>query len=313
MIDSGNESLQRLMKKTAAYAALDGDIRRGAVAHAYLIIGADSDVCEALAEDAAHKIADAADILRLPTELKAGAKVLTDDVYRLIADSGLVPHGGRKAYVIRRAETMTDQAQNKLLKTLEEPHPGTVIFLCTAGEEKLLSTVRSRARKIYLSPFPFADLKAYLTDRGFSYADAEFAAAFSGGSSSAALGILSDRRSRALYDLVSDIFCDMKTSADILKYAAALSGYRDMAGAAMGFFLYAARDILLAVYGRTDLILSKQRVNDIIDVSRSYTPRSALAVLRRVAYAEKRLYYNCNFQQAADELLFSLLEVKKAG
>ena len=46
--------------------------------------------------------------------------------------------------VICNADTMTRRAQNRLLKTLEEPNPGTVIMLLSENRENLLDTIKSR-------------------------------------------------------------------------------------------------------------------------------------------------------------------------
>lgn len=53
--------------------------------------------------------------------------------------------GERNIAVIDGADTITQRAQNRLLKTLEEPAPGTVIILLSENSENLLPTIRSRA------------------------------------------------------------------------------------------------------------------------------------------------------------------------
>ena len=55
-----------------------------------------------------------------------------------------------KACIIPCGEQMNDQAQNKLLKLLEEPAPGDVILIMTANAERLAQTVRSRCMRIWL-------------------------------------------------------------------------------------------------------------------------------------------------------------------
>lgn len=52
--------------------------------------------------------------------------------------------GDRNLAVIKDADTMTPRAQNRLLKTLEEPPAGTVILLLSENKENLLETIRSR-------------------------------------------------------------------------------------------------------------------------------------------------------------------------
>ncbi|MCL1982855.1 MAG: hypothetical protein FWG53_07225 [Clostridiales bacterium] len=52
--------------------------------------------------------------------------------------------GDRSIAIIKDADTMTRRAQNRLLKTLEEPFPGTVIVLLVENTESLLETILSR-------------------------------------------------------------------------------------------------------------------------------------------------------------------------
>lgn len=52
--------------------------------------------------------------------------------------------GERNLAVIQDADTMTPRAQNRLLKTLEEPPEGTMILLLSENKENLLETIRSR-------------------------------------------------------------------------------------------------------------------------------------------------------------------------
>lgn len=62
-----------------------------------------------------------------------------------------VEDGGRSV-VIQSAEDLNEQAQNALLKTLEEPPEGSLLVLVTAREEGLLDTIRSRCQEIRLQP-----------------------------------------------------------------------------------------------------------------------------------------------------------------
>jgi len=51
---------------------------------------------------------------------------------------------------ISRAEKMTIEAGNALLKTLEEPPPGSIVILSTLNEEKILPTIRSRCHRLII-------------------------------------------------------------------------------------------------------------------------------------------------------------------
>jgi len=60
--------------------------------------------------------------------------------------------GGRRAAVIADAERMNQEAQNALLRILEEPPPQTTLVLATATSAGLLATVRSRCQRVRLEP-----------------------------------------------------------------------------------------------------------------------------------------------------------------
>ena len=58
--------------------------------------------------------------------------------------------GGWRMMVIWMAEKMNESFANKLLKTLEEPMPGTLIMLVTESDERLLPTIKSRVQTLRL-------------------------------------------------------------------------------------------------------------------------------------------------------------------
>lgn len=70
---------------------------------------------------------------------------------------------GRRLIVIDQADDLTAEAQNCLLKTLEEPPRSTLIILIAQQTERLLPTVRSRLKPVYFPVLPKAQLLEYLT------------------------------------------------------------------------------------------------------------------------------------------------------
>ena len=71
------------------------------------------------------------------------------DAAHIVHDLSLKSYeGGWKMMVIWMAEKMNPAAANELLKTLEEPLPGTIIMLVCESDEELLSTIRSRVQTI---------------------------------------------------------------------------------------------------------------------------------------------------------------------
>ena len=73
--------------------------------------------------------------------------------------------GNRKIYIFPRAQDMRTEAQNALLKCIEEPPPyGTFLFLAEHSEQ-LLTTIRSRCVELRLSPLPDALLQQSLSKK----------------------------------------------------------------------------------------------------------------------------------------------------
>lgn len=68
----------------------------------------------------------------------------------------------RKVYLIIDSDTMTKEAQNCLLKTLEEPPEYTTIILTTSNESKLLNTIKSRCMKISFETIENEKIEEYL-------------------------------------------------------------------------------------------------------------------------------------------------------
>lgn len=74
-----------------------------------------------------------------------------------------------RAVIVDEAHKLTIEAQNALLKTLEEPPKGTIIILNTTHEQALLPTIRSRAQSITIGRPDSADLKAHFTSLGTDF------------------------------------------------------------------------------------------------------------------------------------------------
>lgn len=77
-----------------------------------------------------------------------------------VAEKPIISHN--KVYIINDADTMTNEAQNCLLKTLEEPPEYITIILIGKNEETFLPTIRSRCTKIYFDRISNEDIKTYL-------------------------------------------------------------------------------------------------------------------------------------------------------
>jgi DNA polymerase III subunit delta' len=76
--------------------------------------------------------------------------------------------GGARVAIVERAHRMNEDAQNALLKTLEEPARGVHLILCADDEDRLLPTIRSRCARIRLGTVAPRAIEAWLVERGAS-------------------------------------------------------------------------------------------------------------------------------------------------
>ena len=98
--------------------------------------------------------------------------------------------GGLRVAVMARADRLTEQAANAVLKTLEEPPPGTHLILAAAHPERLPATILSRCQQYACAPLTAAEITAWLQDvHGVDHRLAATAAALSGGRPGRALSL----------------------------------------------------------------------------------------------------------------------------
>jgi len=137
-----------------------------------------------------------------------GKNIKIDQIRDLNRKLGFAPVSGRyRVIVLDKAETMTTEAANSLLKTLEEPPPGNILVLKVTEPLDLLPTIVSRCQRVPFQPLPVDDMTYWLVKQ--KGVDAEIAAVLariSGGSLGRALkmceGDFFDKRQEWLQRLI---------------------------------------------------------------------------------------------------------------
>ena len=168
---SGLDSFLGNKKLTARLAR---DIAAGRFSHAYIIEGVEGCgkmtlaklICSAIScteSDSpcmkcikCDKIArdQAPDVITVTAD-KDRVQIGVDVIRRLRESAVYAPNElPRKFYIIKAADTMNPQAQNALLKTLEEPPPYVMFFLLCENADDLLATIRSRAPVLRVETLP---------------------------------------------------------------------------------------------------------------------------------------------------------------
>ncbi len=140
----------------------------------------------------------------------AGASIKIEQIRSVQRKTAYLPYqGNRQIFIICQAETMTEQAANCLLKTLEEPSGNTIFILVSSRPQALLPTILSRCQQVSFHAVPVSELAHGLVSlHGLKAEDALLSAALSGGSMGRALlysaGSFQDERGAA-YALIKEL------------------------------------------------------------------------------------------------------------
>lgn len=240
--------------------------------------------------------------------------ISVDDIRRQINnDVGIKPYSSlRKIYIVNEAEKMTVQAQNALLKTLEEPPEYAVILLLTSNVDSLLSTILSRCVVLNMKPVPDEQVKQFLM-REMEIPDykAEVCVAFARGNIGKAKALAS-----------SEDFEKVKTEAlSLLKYIHEME-LSEMIAAIKNITEYKLEindylDIIAIWYRDVLLFKATNDVNHLVFREEIQTLRRTAShssyegietIIQALNTAKRRLDANVNFELTMELLLMTMQE-----
>ena len=125
-----------------------------------------------------------------------------DQAREVVARASLSPvEAARTVFLFPDAGSMTEQAANALLKTLEEPTAQVVFLLVAESEDDFPATVASRCRSIHMGRVPQPDIVEALVERGLTEEEASGVAVVSGGRPGLALALMSQPEVALFRDL----------------------------------------------------------------------------------------------------------------
>ncbi len=226
--------------------------------------------------------------------------------------------GKRRVVIIRDADAMQhteDAAQNALLKSLEEPPPGTIFLLTTAIPGALLPTVRSRCMRLQFGRLTEAEVAEVLArDYELSPSDALALAALADGSVGNALALRSSdiEELRELALQLLERAAKGNTAARMQAATAlAVDSKRDRERAEVALTLRLLssmlRDLELLNAGANDQLLANPTLRDRLQkISRSYAGDRARASFAAVDEAVVAVHRNAGTKVVADWLVANL-------
>lgn len=166
----------------------------------------------------------------------------------ICAPIAIKPYAGPyKIFLVDEAEKMNEQAQNALLKTLEEPPEYGVIILLTNNREAFLPTILSRAVVLNFLPVPDSELVPFLMkEAGIPDYRARLAAAYAGGSPGKALACAASEEFQERKDLVAGLMQNLPDMDEerMASMAKSLAARKDDLGEILELMRVWFRDLL---------------------------------------------------------------------
>lgn len=288
----GNEKIKNLLKNTVSSHNL---------LHSYLFIGpngigkslfaqefaemilclSDSKPCHACSSCVKFDSHNHPDFLMIDSE--DGKSIKINQIRYLqekIAEKPILSN--RKVYVINNSDLMTTEAQNCLLKTLEEPPEYATIILVLANENKLLNTIKSRGTKILFSSLSNDELEKYAKENNIAVNSALLT--ICEGSIAKLLDLQNNTSAYAtldvlLQDLPKKDIVDIWNEADIL---------------------YGSKDSIVSLLDYLILVLFQQ----LKDTKEEKYQNS----IKIIEMTKKRLSANANYDMCIDNLLLKIWE-----
>lgn len=316
-------AFENTLRQSRAYGLLRKDIQAG-LGHAYMIISPDDETVSELFTLVAaavyctshtacmectecHKVLtdNNPDVFSLN---EAGEKIKVQEIKDLVSSVSIKPLSDRKIYFVHRADLMTADAQNKLLKTLEEPPAGVTIFLGVANEAGLLDTVKSRCRHVYLDVFDRNTVFQALSMLNCDEESAAIAAACSEGQLGKARRIALSPEYKEYYSDALELLEKLQRSPDVLK-TDSLPCFKKNIGEFLKILSVAVRDLMTA---KTDgeLLFDSALSGRIRRLAEQFSLRALALIVQQINKAQEKLFFGVNQLAVTDSLLFSVLEVK---
>jgi len=237
-----------------------------------------------------------------------------DQIREMQTSASLPPYEGKqKVFIIDKAELLSNEAGNCLLKTLEEPLPKVLILLLSAREKLLLPTIISRCQRVELHPLPFALVEEELCQHhGISEQKADLLARLSEGCLGWALQTMQDEslleeRTQRLDTLINLTHATRKQR---LTYAAELASQfgkaREEVEKVLTLWINWWRDLLLLKGEISKSITNVDQKSALLDQAKGYSMKQIKDFIRHIQTTSEQLEQNANPRLALEVLMLDM-------
>lgn len=252
------------------------------------------------------------DVVRITHE-KPNSIGVDDIRLQINSDTQYKPYKSKwKIYLINDAQKMTDQAQNALLKTLEEPPEYVIIILLTTNTNLLLPTLLSRCVTLSMRPVEDKVIRKYLMEQ-LKVPDyqADICVAFARGNIGKAKNLASSEDFDHIKDEAITVLKYINTMeiTDLIQSIKKIGEFKIDIHEYLDIMMIWYRDVLLfkATHDVNDLIF-KEEVKYIREQANKSAYEGIETIVQAIENTKKRLDANVNFDLALELLMLTIKE-----
>lgn len=205
---------------------------------------------------------------------------------------------GKRVVLILDADKLTPNAQNALLKALEEPDANTHFILSSSKERALLPTVKSRCRNQILGVWPKASIRELLSRNHASLPELEQISLLASGRPEYALNLLRNKETQAAEELYKKSFLALRDLSQVPEISLLLKDSRELSSLLLKRL---EEDLITCITKKETAVRLKHPW-----ASADLTPLGH--VLEALILARQQVNANVSWQAVADSLLLTISE-----
>ena len=235
-------------------------------------------------------------------------RLVVDDSKKIVEESFIKPvFANKKVIIINDVQDATEQAQNKLLKTLEEHNDNVVFILTSSSLEKVLPTVRSRCFKVQLPTLDKNKILPYLEgdDR-----TKKLALALGGGHLTKSIELSKIENLTEIFELAISLFSNLYSSREAILFSKKLLDEKAQLKLVLEMFCLIIEDAILIKTNKQAVIKLESERKKIENIANMLSIKCLLRISELSVEVAKQISYNVSIQLIVDNFVMNILEVK---
>ncbi|WP_302739925.1 DNA polymerase III subunit delta' [uncultured Clostridium sp.] len=237
-----------------------------------------------------------------------------DDVRDIIEEVYKKPfEKDKKVIIIHEGNKLTIQAQNALLKTIEEPPKGVYIIILCESLELILDTIKSRCEIYKLKPLTKSELYEYIKIKKFNYDENEIksAIAFSEGVPGRIDRYFNDDKLRELRNNIVILIKNLNKNdlEAILQQEESFSNLKNYKEEVLNIFGLFIRDILInKEIENEEFIINSDKLEDIKELTKEMSFKKLNNMIKTIEEARRNIKSNVSWGMMLRVMLMGFME-----